>query len=321
MSMVTLMAIAPQLRPTHCTNEERIHGQCIGPNRNQLAFLHVAMFWLAVGGGGIRPCSIPFTVDQFDSRTDKGRKAINSFFNWYYTTFTLVLLITSTVVAYVQTVSWAWGFTIPTVCFFCGLVLLFAGMRIYELVIPEGGVFSSIVQVFVVAYKKRRHQLQSVGDGIFYDPPLKKTLCSKLPLTSSQFRFLKKAAIIDNNDEIKQDGMCMNPRRLCSIQQVEEVNWLMIIVPIWASAIISFLPMQIGTFVVGQAMRMDRHLGPKFEIPIPSIFVISLIIIMATFLPIYDRCLVPTLEKFTKQEGGITLLQRIGLGKEISALF
>lgn len=132
---------------------------------------------------------------------------------------------------------------------------------------------------------------------------------------------MKKAAIIDNNDEIKQDGMCMNPRRLCSIQQVEEVNWLMIIVPIWASAIISFLPMQIGPFVVGQAMRMDRHLGPKFEIPIPSIFVISLIIIMATFLPIYDRCLVPTLEKFTKQEGGITLLQRIGLGKEISALF
>ncbi|KAL9424090.1 hypothetical protein AB3S75_036047 [Citrus x aurantiifolia] len=278
------------------------------------------MFWLAVGGGGIRPCSIPFTLDQFDSRTDKGRKAINSFFNWYYTTFTLVLLITSTVFAYVQTVSRAWGFTIPTVCLFCGLDLLFAGMRIYVLVIPEGGVFSSIVQVFVVACKKRRHQLQSVGDGIFYDPPLKKTLCSKLPLTSSQFRFLNKAAIIDNNDEIKQDGMCMNPRRLCSIQQVEEVNWLMIIVPIWASAIISFLPMQIGTFVVGQAMRMDRHLGPKFEIPIPSIFVKSLII-MATFLPIYDRCLVPTLEKFTKQEGGITLLQRIGLGKEISARF
>lgn len=65
MLMVTLTAIVLQLRRPHRTNEERFHGQCIAPNRNQLALFQAAMFWLAVGGSGIRPCSIPFAVDQF----------------------------------------------------------------------------------------------------------------------------------------------------------------------------------------------------------------------------------------------------------------
>lgn len=129
---------------------------------------------------------------------------------------------------------------------------------------------------------------------------------------------MNKAAVIEKN-EIEPDGSCINPWRLCSIQQVEQVKCLMNIVPVWASAVIGFLPMQVGTFVVGQAMRMDRHLGPIFEIPIPSVGVLSLIA-MAIFLPIYDCFLVPKLEKITKREGGITILQRIGLGNICSIL-
>jgi dipeptide/tripeptide permease len=132
-------------------------------------------------------------------------------------------------------------------------------------------------------------------------------------------RFLNKAAIIEE-DELKPDGTCVNQWRLCSIQQVEEVKCLIRIIPIWAAGIISLTSMtQQGTFTVSQALKMDRHLGPHFQIPAGSIGIISLITI-GLWLPFYDRFIVPALRKITKHEGGITLLQRIGIGIIFSIL-
>ncbi|TKY58790.1 NRT1/ PTR FAMILY 2.13 [Spatholobus suberectus] len=62
---------------------------------------------------------------------------------------------------------------------------------------------------------------------------------------------------------------------------------------------------------------MNRHLGPKFQIPAGSLGVLSLITI-GLWLPFYDRVLVPKLRKMTKHEGGITLLLRIGIGMVFS---
>jgi peptide/histidine transporter 3/4 len=64
---------------------------------------------------------------------------------------------------------------------------------------------------------------------------------------------------------------------------------------------------------------MDRHLGHKFQIPASSIGVISLLKIALT-LPLYDKIIVPSLRKMTNHEGGITLLQRIGIGMFFSIL-
>jgi len=55
---------------------------------------------------------------------------------------------------------------------------------------PEGSIFSSIAQVLVAAYRKRKLEAPSEKqlDGVFYDPPLVGTYAlSKLPLTN-QFR-------------------------------------------------------------------------------------------------------------------------------------
>jgi hypothetical protein len=110
------------------------------------------------------------------------------------------------------------------------------------------------------------------------------------------------------------DGSRSDQWRHCSIQQVEEVKCIVRIIPIWAAGIINLTSMtQQGTFIVFQAMKMDRHLGPNFQIPAGSIGVISLITI-GLWLPFYDRILVPALRKITKHEGGITVLQRIGIG-------
>lgn len=191
MATMTLTAWIPQLHPPPCTKQPQSLGQCKKPSQSQLAFLLMGLGFLSIGSGGIRPCSIPFGVDQFDPTTDEGRKGINSFFNWYYTSFTIVLLITQTLVVYVQdSVSWVLGFGIPTMLMFCSIILFFCGANIYVHAKPEGSIFSSIAQVFVAAHKKRRLPLPTESElvGVLYDPPLKgTTVLSKLPLTK-EFR-------------------------------------------------------------------------------------------------------------------------------------
>ncbi|KAK9935624.1 hypothetical protein M0R45_022719 [Rubus argutus] len=316
MATLTITAWLPKLHPPPCSSDQLKLGQCLPPNKAQLGFLILGLGFLTIGAGGIRSCSIPFGVDQFDPNTDEGKKGIKSFFNWYYATFTVVLLITSTLVVYIQDkISWSLGFGIPTLLMCGSIVLLFIGARIYVHAKPQGSMFTYIAQVFVAAHKKRQLKLlddKETDRSQFYDPPVKDLLVQKLPLTN-QVRFLNKAAIILDND-LKPDGSRVNKWRLCSVQQVEELKCVIKTMPIWASAIVSFTAMtQQGTFTVSQALRLNRHLGQKFEIPAGSLIVFSLITI-GIFLPIYDRVLVPALRKITKDEGGITILQRIGIG-------
>ncbi|KAK7274698.1 hypothetical protein RIF29_15795 [Crotalaria pallida] len=324
MIAVTLTAWIPELHPPHCTVQQQALNQCVPAKTSHIGFLVLGLCLLSIGSAGIRPCSIPFGVDQFDQTTDEGKKGVNSFFNWYYTSFTVVLLITTTVVVYIQdSVSWKIGFALPTLCMLCSIIMFFVGTRIYVHVKPdpEGSVFSGIAQVLVAAYKKRNVKLPSVEqvDGIFYDPPLKGTfVLHKLPFTN-QYRVLNKAALIMEG-EVNPDGKRVNQWSLASIQQVEEVKCLVRIFPIWAAGILSLTSMtQQGTFTISQALKMDRHLGPKFQIPAGSLGVISLITI-GLWVPFYDRVFVPALRKITKHEGGITLLQRIGIGMVFSVL-
>lgn len=190
---MTLTAWIPQLHPPSCTKEELANEQCVRPTSGQMGFLFLGLGFLTVGTGGIRPCSIPFGADQFDPTTEEGRRGINSFFNWYYTSFTVVLIIALTVVVYVQdSISWVIGFAIPTLCMVSSIILFFMGTRVYVYVKPEGSIFSGIAQVFVAAYKKSRVKIPADGEGesTYYDPPLmKESLIFKLPLTK-RFRYI-----------------------------------------------------------------------------------------------------------------------------------
>lgn len=322
LGMVTLTLIPwlPTLHPPSC--DFLVHPEtCKGPTSSQMGVLTLALGFLSIGSAGIRPCNIPFGVDQFDPTTEEGRKGINSFFNWYYMSFTVIVIIALTLVVYIQTsVSWVLGFAIPSVLMFCGIILFFLGTRIYIYVKPEGSVFTDLVQSLVAAYKKRKLEFP-VGEeieGAYYDPPLTGATLRKIPL-SNDYRFLNKAAIIQEG-ELNPDGSRAEKWRLSSIQRIEEVKCIFRIVPVWAAGIICFTVIgQQGTFTLSQALKMDRHIGPKFQIPPGSLSIISMITI-GIFLPLYDRIFAPLLRKRTKIEGGITLLQRIGIGLGFSIL-
>ncbi|CAA6659011.1 unnamed protein product [Spirodela intermedia] len=331
---MTLTASVSELRPPSCdagAAEPAKGVGCVGPTAAQSAMLVASLSLLTVGAGGVRPCNLPFGADQFDRTTKEGRRGTNSFFNWYYTTNTAAVMVGLTFVVYLQdSVSWAVGMAVPAGLMLLSLALFLFGAGLYVYVPPEGSVLAGVVQVFAAAYRKRSLPLPSPPEqeATLFNPPAKTTGTAlpvvRLPL-SQQFRVLNRAAIklpgevkCTGGDEEGGGGAAVNRWRLCSVQQIEEVKCLIRIVPVWVSGITCFLALsQLWTFAVIQAFFMDRRLGSKFQVPPASLGVVSLLSIVV-FLPIYDRLLVPLMRRATKQESGITLLQRMGIGNFIS---
>ncbi|KAK9278270.1 hypothetical protein L1049_027835 [Liquidambar formosana] len=313
MLVITLTAAISKLHPPHCGTKET--GMCSGPTALQMAFLIGGLGLLVIGAGGIRPCNLAFGADQFNPETESGKRGISSFFNWYYFTSTVAMIISLTIIVYVQSdVSWAVGLGIPAFLMFLSCVLFFMGSRIYVKVKPEGSPLKSMVQVMVAAVRKRRLKLPEQPWLSLFNPIPTNSFNSKLPYTD-QFRFLDKGAIITLEDQINSDGSAVNPWKLCSMQQVEQVKCLMRVIPIWASAILYYVALaQQQTYAVFQALQSDRRLGnTDFKIPAASYSIFSMLS-LGIWIPIYDRIIVPRLRKLTGKEGGITVLQKMGIG-------
>ncbi|VAH56438.1 unnamed protein product [Triticum turgidum subsp. durum] len=86
------------------------------PTPGQSAAVFIALYLIALGTGGIKPCVSSFGADQFDEHDDVERKSKSSFFNWFYFSINIGALVASSVLVYVQThVGWSWGFGIPAV--------------------------------------------------------------------------------------------------------------------------------------------------------------------------------------------------------------
>ncbi|GAB2240657.1 hypothetical protein Droror1_Dr00021175 [Drosera rotundifolia] len=315
MLVLTLTAATPALHPQHC-----ISISCQGPSPWQLIFLLGGLILLIIGGGGIRPCNLAFGIDQFDPKDESSKAGIVSFFNWYYLGFTIAIMVAATVIVYVQSnVSWGLGLGIPTGLMFLSCLLFFSGSKMYVRVKPVGSPFVSVVQVIVSALKKRHLILSDESNLLVLDTVDEKSSYSRLPHTN-QFRFLEKAAMITEEDELNIGGTAVKPWELCSIEQVEQVKCLMRIIPIWVSGTIYyvFLVTLMQNNVVFQAQQSNRHVrGTTFQIPSGSFFAFSMLAI-TFFVPLYDRLIVPAISKITKRESGITPLQRIGFGMIVS---
>ncbi|KAI4341437.1 hypothetical protein MLD38_026162 [Melastoma candidum] len=292
LQVIQLTAGIKHLHPPACGNSST----CVGPTVRQMAFLLAGLGLLITGEAGVRPCNFAFGADQFNPHTKSGKSGIDSFFNWYFFTFTFAEMVSVTLIVYVQSnVSWAIGLEIPAILMMTSVAVYFMGLRIYAKVKAQGSPVTSIAQVVVVAVKKSRLELpDQPQDSLFkYIPP--QSFNSKLPYTD-QFTYLDKAAIVTPNDKINPDGSPADPWRLCSVQQVEE------------------------TFAIFQETQSDRRLGSSgFKIPAAT-YTVFLMPSLSIFIPIYDGLLVPLLRRVTGKPGGITVLQRMVIGFLISVL-
>ncbi|GER27119.1 major facilitator superfamily protein [Striga asiatica] len=322
MAAMTLTAAAPSLRPPPCSDDDQ--PSCRGPHEWQLAFLFISLGLIALGAGGIRPCNIAFGADQFDTNTAHGRARLESFFNWWYLSFTGALIIALTAVVYVQTeVSWVAGFAIPTACLLTSVTIFLLGRHVYVYKVPRGSVFIDVAKVAVAAFKKRKLEMKvtsSAGDLRFHDPPGEDDNDEWEERKKSRverFRFFDRAAVIEDGDEVGPAGTW----RLCTLEQVENLKCLLGVVPVWVSGVGCFLVMdQQSTFGILQSIQMDRSLGGgSFEVP-PGWMGISSMIALSIWILIYEWMYIPVAKRSRckRVDPRISMRARIGIGIAMS---
>ncbi|BFG20442.1 hypothetical protein CerSpe_067160 [Prunus speciosa] len=292
------------------------------PPHYREAIFFVSLYILAVGEGGHKPCVQTFAADQFDEDSEEERKAKSSFFNWWYLAIVIAGTVASLVVIYIQdNVSWVIGYGVLAAVIAAGIILFLLGIKSYRKQGPLGSPFTAVAQVFAAAARKWRVKETHDWD-VYYGDERSETHMEAQPnhktlARTKQFRFLDKAMIIDSLDA---SSKTRNPWRLCSINQVEEVKLVLRLIPIWLSCLMfNVVQSQLHTYYTKQGSKMNRSMGPHFQLPPASLKVFVGITILIT-VPIYDRIFVPMARKLFGHPAGITVLQRIGVGLFLSIL-
>ncbi|XVF55127.1 hypothetical protein PTKIN_Ptkin06aG0011300 [Pterospermum kingtungense] len=311
MTILTMSASIHGLKPT-CDANNVCH-----PTRLKTGVFFLGLYLIALGTGGIKPCVSSFGADQFDDSDESEKKKKSSFFNWFYFSINIGALVAASVLVWIQTnVGWAWGFGIPAVAMAIAVASFFSGTRLYRNQRPGGSPLTRICQVVVASFRKARVQVPA-DKSLLYETADEESAVKgsrKLDHTN-QLSFFDKAAVETSSDQIKGS---INPWRLCSVTQVEELKSIIRLLPVWATGIIfSAVYSQMGTLFVLQGNTMDLHMGRSFEIPSASLSIFDTISVIF-WVPIYDRLIVPLARKFTGHKNGFTQLQRIAIGLVIS---
>ncbi|KAG8363708.1 hypothetical protein BUALT_Bualt19G0050500 [Buddleja alternifolia] len=306
----------------------------VPPPLRQTVFF-IALYILAFGEGGHKPCVQTFAADQFDENLAEEKVTKSSFFNWWYVGIVFGATSAVLVVIYVEDyVGWNIGFGMLVVAMAAALIVFLIGSRTYRRQAPVGSPFTRVAQVVVAAVRKRR-----LGGGICNEDDQENSYSAAgvnteedgigigigiggggvvHPLVrTTQFRFLDKATIIDTKDASSEKR---NPWRLCSTNQVEEVKLVLQLIPIWFSCLMfAVVIAQLGTYFTKQGTTMNRSITPNFQIPAASFQVFTGLTILISVL-LYERAFVPITRAITGRPSGITILQRIGIGLLLSIL-
>ncbi|CAL9191082.1 unnamed protein product [Musa hybrid cultivar] len=310
LTLLTLTASVKGLEPT-------CHSGVCDPTRAQTAVVFTSLYLIALATGGIKPCVSSFGADQFDETDESEKKRKSSFFNWFYFSINIGSLVAASVLVWIQTnVGWGWGFGIPAVAMAVAVVSFFLGTPLYRHQKPGGSPLTRIAQVMVASLRKSGVKLPA-NKSLLYEITREDSAIrgSRKMDHTDQLKFLDKAAVQTQEDKING---AVNPWRLCTVTQVEELKSIVRLLPIWASGIVfSTVYSQMGTMFVLQGNTLDRHMGPRFEIPSASLSIFDTISVIV-WVPIYDRVVVPVARRFTGRERGFTHLTRMGVGLVIS---
>lgn len=129
-------------------------------------------------------------------------------------------------------------------------------------------------------------------------------------------RFLNKACII--RDPLQEDGVS-DPWRVSTVNQVEDLKALIRIIPIWSTGVVRSVTVNQSSFLVLQAITMDRHITANFEIPAGSFTGFNLISTV-TWLGLYNGIILPLASKIKGKPVGVCLKSKMVIGILFSCL-
>ncbi|PIN00489.1 H+/oligopeptide symporter [Handroanthus impetiginosus] len=278
-------------------------------------FLCTSFGLISIGAGAIRSCSLAFGADQLDKGNFKS-SVKESYFSWYYASYTISVLIALTCVVYIQdNLGWGVGFAVPALLMLFGVVSFFLAARFYVKLTSKTSLVTGFVQVVVASFKNRHVEL---SDGMNYKCHCKKGSTPVFP--SEKLRFLNKACIVkDPVRDLTPDGIATNPWSLCTVDQVEELKSLIRIIPIWSTGMIMSINISQNSFPVLQAVSMDRSITSSFAIPAAS-FSMFVVISVIIWIALYDRVFLPLASRVTRRPFRINTRTRMGIGIFLSFL-
>lgn len=125
-------------------------------------------------------------------------------------------------------------------------------------------------------------------------------------------RFLDKAAVVSDLD--LKDSDSRSSWSLCTITQVEELKIILRLLPIWATSVIyAAACAQLFTTFIQQGSAMNTRIG-SFSVPPASLASFEVICVMLWVI-LYDKIIVPATRSYFRNETGLSLLQRLGIGR------
>ncbi|KAI9109244.1 hypothetical protein K1719_019867 [Acacia pycnantha] len=219
------------------------------------------------------------------------------FFNWFYVSINIGALVAASVIVWIQVnADWELGFAIQAAATVIVVVFIFTGTRLFWQQKPGCSPLTRIFQVVVASLRKRKVDVPD-DKSLLYEVEADSESAvvgnRKLDHTSG-LSFLDKAAVVEGCDDGKDT---VNPWRLCTVTQVEEVKAILLLLPVWATGIIfSTVCSQMNNYV----------LRP------PSVLF---------WFPVYFLLIVPIASKITGIRRGVTQLQPMGVGLFISIFF
>ncbi|GAB4833879.1 hypothetical protein Ancab_032127 [Ancistrocladus abbreviatus] len=302
--LMTMSRLIPSLKP--CTAEV-----CQKPRQIHEVIFFMAIYLISIGTGGHKPSLESFGADQFDDDHAEERKQKMSYFNWWTTGLCAGLLTGVTVIVYVQDhVGWGTADVILTTIMVVSLMICLIGRPFYRYRKPVGSPLTPLVQVLIAAIAKRKLAPPPIATEL-YEIPKSQQTHGRLLCHTNKFKFLDKAAILEDKETPLEK---QSPWRLATVTKVEEMKLILNMIPIWVLALpYGICVAQTTTFFIKQGTMLNREFNHHFTLPAASTFSITAIGIIIC-VTIYDKILEPLVRKSTRNERGIKILQRIGIG-------
>ncbi|PIM99816.1 Peptide-transporting ATPase [Handroanthus impetiginosus] len=193
------------------------------------------------------------------------------------------------------------------------------GTRLYRYQKPGGSPLTRLAQVLMASLRKYRVKVPKDKSLLYETSDAESAIVGSRKLDhTDEFRFFDKAAVEIQSDN-KNNSNSIDPWRLCTVTQVEELKGIIRLLPVWATGIVfSAVYGQMGNLFLLQADYMDARLGNSgFKIPEASLSIFDTLSVIL-WVPIYDQFIIPIARKFTDHKNGLSQLQRIGTGLFIS---
>lgn len=305
------------VKPNGCGDEQ----VACGPHSKLAIWLfYVSIYLIALGNGGYQPNIATFGADQFDEDHPKEGNSKVAFFSYFYLALNLGSLFSNTILGYFQDKGlWGLGFWASAGSAVVALALFLVGTPKYRHFTPQGNPLSRFSQVLVAASRNWTVNTPPNGEELYeVNGKESSTKGDRKILHTNGFKFLDKAAVITSKEESLEnvnDVQDIDPWRLCTVTQVEEVKCILRLLPIWLCTILySVIFTQMASLFVEQGAVMKTTVS-TFHIPPASMSSFD-ILSVATFIFIYRRVLDPLVARFKKSSSpkGLTELQRMGIG-------